>query len=207
MTPRPDLSNHAVTVEAGDAELSCIANPRYSGPTFIAAAVGTGLSMLPMLYVGAAITRYIRRGRHFEDLVEPLLYGVPFLLAMAVLINVLIRLRRPRGIRIQMGVVTLFTPDDPISKHVFELNNLDGAALVRSRGGSAVDLQLTRRRGLAVTILRGYSFGEIGHVVDLVNAMVNDDRSFAFEVIPLARPIKPAIPIAPAIPQPPPDRL
>jgi hypothetical protein len=85
----------------------------------------------------------------------------------------------------------------------FELNNLNGASLVRSVSSDRVDLQLARRRGLSINVFRGYSYAEIGHVVDLLNDLVNDDRSFAFEVI--VRPRANLVP--PAIPQPPPDRL
>jgi len=199
MTPRPDLSNDAVAVETGDAELSVYAFPRYRGRTFVMTVLGTILSLTPLLYIGKPLNRYFHRGHRLGDIVEPMMYGIPFVLAMAVLANVLFRIRRPRGIKIQLGSVTLDTPDDAISRHTFELNNLDGAALVRQMSSDMVDLQLRRRRGLPVNVFRGYRFNQIGHVVDLINDMVNDDRSFAFEVIvppPAVRP--PPLPQSPS---------
>jgi hypothetical protein len=119
MTPRPDLTNHAIVVETGDAQLSVYARPRYRGRNFVLTVVGAALSLTPLMFVGKSLTRFTRRGMHLEDLVEPAMYGVPFLLAMAVLVNVLIRIRRPRGLIIHQGVVKLDTPDDAISRHTF----------------------------------------------------------------------------------------
>ncbi len=192
MQPRPDLSNHAVTVETADAEVSCFARPRYLGSTLVATLIGVALSFLPLIYLSPTVKHLVQRVRigkvEFYELFVLLLCVTPSLLAMAVLVNVLIRLRRPRGFTIQLGVVTVFTPDDGISRQVFELNNLKGATLSRSLTSNSVVLHFTRRRGLAINVLRNYTYAEIGHIVDLVNLMVTDERSFAFEVIPLPRP-------------------
>jgi len=87
MTPRPDLSNDAVAVETGDAELSVYAFPRYRGRTFVMTVLGTILSLTPLMYIGKPLDRYYHRGHRVGDIVEPMMYGIPFVLAMAVLAN------------------------------------------------------------------------------------------------------------------------
>lgn len=197
MTPRHDLSNHAVTIERGEKELSCMARYRYLTRTTVSMAIGLLLCMLPMLSIPEAIKNYSRR-HVVADLAFTLILAIaPFLLGLLVLIVVLLRQRLPRGIVLRAGVVTLYTPDDTISRQVHELNNLTGAALVRSWSIGKVDVQISFRRGFAVKLFRGYAYTEIGHIVDLINGFIISDRSFAFEVIPLAKAVTQAQPIAP----------
>jgi len=203
MTPRPDLSNDAVIVETADGELSVFARPRYRNRTVVMIVIGVALSLLPMVELPQQLRRYFYY--HMSDvgyLVQSLFCVIPFLLVLGVLAMVLIRLRRPRGLIIRMGTVTLFTPDDTTSRHEFALSSLNGALLAWRGSADAVDLQLTRRRGFPIKVLRGYRSEEIGHVVDLLNDMVKSDRSFAFEVVlrPQATSRPPPLPPSPVDP-------
>ena len=176
-----------IDIESTPERLRCVGKVQYPLHLIVRSGAAIVASAVPLLFAVSAFNKYLINPNKTELLVEIAIYFVPLLLVGCVLIGMFRRHRRTRGLTIEDATVTLFTPDDAIQQHRFDLSYLGGASLVAAAG--MVDVEIQRRNGRPVRILRGHSAASLAAVVDQVNARVIANRSHAFEVIPLATPI------------------
>jgi hypothetical protein len=181
-----NLSRSDITIETAPDTIRCFSQARNAWAYLIGVVV-LATTLIPMVIVTvpmltrATQKRWVREG----DGIIIALSLLPFLLASCVLLNVFRRRNMRRGIEVVEGVGTLYTPDLPVGRHMFDRSNLGGAQLVAAARG--VDLRVQRRNGTGVPVFIGYPANLVAPVVDAVNGLVVDNRHHGFEVIPLAR--------------------
>ena len=186
-----DFSNPQIVLRVCPDSLYCFARPRRQLQTLALGSVGLLLSLTPLIGAERMLRHIVAHRFGSGDLLGITVLLTPFIAGVLVFIQFMRTLRRPRGIELREGIVTLHTPDSPVSRHQFERVNLDGAKLVRNPTGDT-DLKILRRRSSAVIVLRNYSAFALGPAVDAINSLVVDDRHTAFEVILRNGPISPA---------------
>ena len=181
-TPRPDLSNHAITIETGEHECRIIANPRGQWMVVILGLAVLGIAILPLTQ-SKAVSRWIKRERKpsSDDIVSLAVETLPMVAAATTFAMVWARRRQMRAVQIIEGIVTVHTPDLPVSVHRFERSNLAGAQL--HTGASGTELRVQRRNGAAIAAFTNYRARDLGDAVDTINSLVIANRHYGFEVI------------------------
>lgn len=186
MTPRPDLSNDAFAIATGDQALGIAARPTSQIGTIFIGLIVMGISILPV-FGSRTVDRWQKRGElpKIGEVWEVSLWTLPAFAAGTVFTMVILRRRRLRALQIADGIVTLWTPDQPIGMYRFERRELKGAQLNSTAGFTELCIQ--RRRGMDVTVFRGTNGPELGELVDLINKMVIDDQAYGFQVMLVAK--------------------